>query len=62
MVCGKWQPGRGRKPTYGPDKIQAIVAATLQHQTQRDDPLELPAAGRRPGSQQVHRQQYLAES
>src|SRR5271166_3396373 len=27
-----WQiaPGRGRKPTYGPEKIQAVVAATLQ--------------------------------
>ena len=23
-------PGRGRKPTFGPDKIQAIVNATLQ--------------------------------
>src|SRR5258706_12061788 len=23
-------PGRGRKPTYGPEKIQAIVKATLQ--------------------------------
>jgi hypothetical protein len=23
-------PGRGRKPTYGPDKIKAIVDATLQ--------------------------------
>jgi transposase len=23
-------PGRGRKPTYGPEKIQAVVAATLQ--------------------------------
>src|SRR5437762_5590498 len=23
-------PGRGRKPTYGPEKIQAIVEATLQ--------------------------------
>jgi transposase len=23
-------PGRGRKPTYGPEKIQAIVDATLR--------------------------------
>ena len=23
-------PGRGRKPTYGPDKIQSIVDATLR--------------------------------
>src|SRR5258708_30466636 len=23
-------PGRGRKPTYGPEKIQAVVEATLQ--------------------------------
>ena len=23
-------PGRGRKPTYGPEKIKAIVDATLQ--------------------------------
>jgi hypothetical protein len=23
-------PGRGRKPTFGPDKIEAIVNATLQ--------------------------------
>ena len=23
-------PGRGRKPTYGPEKIEAIVNATLQ--------------------------------
>lgn len=29
---GLWEvaPGRGRKPTYGPDKIQAIVEATLR--------------------------------
>jgi len=29
---GLWEvaPGRGRKPTYGPDKIQAIVDATLR--------------------------------
>src|SRR6266700_4246552 len=29
---GLWQigPGRGRKPTYGPEKIKAIVDATLQ--------------------------------
>ena len=29
---GLWQiaPGRGRKPTYGPDKIKAVVDATLQ--------------------------------
>jgi transposase len=29
---GLWQvaPGRGRKPSYGPDKIKAIVDATLQ--------------------------------
>jgi len=29
---GLWEvaPGRGRKPTYGPEKIQAIVKATLQ--------------------------------
>jgi len=26
----KIAPGRGRKPTYGPEKIQAVVAATLQ--------------------------------
>jgi len=27
-----WQiaPGRGRKPTYGPEKIQAIIDTTLQ--------------------------------
>ena len=23
-------PGRGRKPTYGPDRIQAVIDATLQ--------------------------------
>ena len=29
---GLWEiaPGRGRKPTYGPEKIKAIVDATLQ--------------------------------
>ena len=29
---GLWgiAPGRGRKPTYGPEKIKAIVEATLQ--------------------------------
>jgi transposase len=29
---GLWQigPGRGRKPTYGPEKVKAIVDATLQ--------------------------------
>ena len=29
---GLWEvaPGRGRKPTYGPEKIQAIVDATLR--------------------------------
>jgi transposase len=26
----KIAPGRGRKPTYGPEKIQAVIAATLQ--------------------------------
>jgi len=26
-------PGRGRKPTYGPEKIQSIVDATLQTKT-----------------------------
>ena len=26
----KIAPGRGRKPTYGPDKVQAVLAATLQ--------------------------------
>jgi len=31
---GLWEvaPGRGRKPTYGPEKIKAIVEATLQSQ------------------------------
>ena len=29
---GLWEvaPGRGRKPTYGPEKIQSIVDATLR--------------------------------
>jgi transposase len=33
---GLWEvaPGRGRKPTYGPDKIQAIVDATLRTKPQ----------------------------
>jgi transposase len=31
-IAGLWQvaPGRGRKPTYGPEKIKAIVKATLE--------------------------------
>ena len=31
-LASLWQiaPGRGRKPTYGPDKIKAVVDATLQ--------------------------------
>lgn len=31
-LAGLWEvaPGRGRKPTYGPEKIQAIVDATLR--------------------------------
>lgn len=33
---GLWNiaPGRGRKPVYGPDKVQAVIAATLQSKPQ----------------------------
>src|ERR1022692_1963520 len=55
-------PGRGRKPTYGLEKIQSIVEATLGTKPIRNDPVELPAYGSTSGSQQVHHQQYLAES
>jgi len=44
---GMWKvaPGRGRKATYGPDKIQSIVDATLRSKPKRDDSPELPIDG-----------------
>ena len=32
-------PGRGRRPTYGPEKIQQIIAATLQTKPKGGCPL-----------------------
>ena len=54
-------PGRGRKPTYGPQKIHSIVEATLHTKPKGMTQVELPAAGSSPGSQQVYDQQHLAE-
>src|SRR5713226_3355086 len=44
----------------GEDPVHRRCHAT--YQTQGNDPVELPAYGGPPGSQQVHHQQYLAES
>ena len=55
-------PGRGRKPTYGPEKIQAIVDATLRSKPKGMTQWSCPAYGGAPGRQQVHHQQHLAES
>jgi transposase len=50
---GLWEiaPGRGRKPTYGSEKVASIIDATPAYEAQRHDPMELPADSRQPGSQ-----------
>ena len=47
-VVGSGARARSQAP-YGPEKIQAIVDATLRSQAQRDDALELPVDGRSQG-------------
>jgi transposase-like protein len=54
-------PGRGRKPTYGADRIKAVIDATLQNQAEGNDSLELSANGVEPGTQQVHHQYFVAK-
>jgi hypothetical protein len=48
---GFWEiaPDSVAKATYGPEKVETSIDATLRHQAQGDDAVELPAAGRRPG-------------
>ena len=55
-------PGRGRKPTYGPEKIQAVVEATLQTKPKGMTQMELSTDGRKPGAEQIHSEQHLAQS
>ncbi len=59
---GLWDiaPGRGRKPTYGIDKIAAIVKATLQTKPAGMTHWKLPEHGAKSEDQQVNDQQYLA--
>ena len=48
---GLWEiaPGRGRKATYGPDRIKAVIDTTLQSKPKGMHTLELPDLGRRSG-------------
>jgi len=38
-------PGRGRKPTYGPERVKAVMNTTLQIEAKGSNALELPAHG-----------------
>jgi len=61
IVCGKWRRDEVANQLMGRRRSGRLwmprSAANQGH-----DPVELPAHGRSPGSQQVHHQQYLAES
>src|SRR5947209_8146844 len=61
-LSGLWEiaPGRGRKATYGPDRVGGS-RCHLAIQAQGADALELPPHGGESGHQQVHRQQPLAK-
>lgn len=55
---GLWEvaAGRGRKPTYGPEKIQAIVDATLRTKPQGMTQWSCRLLAAEQGRQQVHDQ------
>ena len=57
---GLWEvaSGRGRKATYGPERVKAVIDATLQSKPkgQTDWSCRL---WRQPRHQRVHRQQFL---
>jgi hypothetical protein len=61
---GLWEiaAGRGRKATYKPERIKAVIDATLQSKPKGDDSLELPAHGCPSRYQQIDRQQLVAKS
>jgi hypothetical protein len=66
FVCGGivlfWEiaPGRGRKATYQPERIKAVIDATLQSKPK--GMAQVPAHGGQSGYQQVHGQQRVAKS
>jgi hypothetical protein len=55
-------PGRGRKAMYGPEKIQAIVEATLQSKPKGMTQWSCRPDGGGARGEQVQHQQHLAQS
>ena len=54
-------PGRGRKATYGPEKIQAVVKATLQSKPKGMTQWSCRLMAKSRVVLQVYGQQYLAQ-
>ena len=58
---GLWEiaPGRGRKATYGPEKVKAVLDATLQSKPKGQTHWSCRLNGGQSGHQQVNGQQPL---
>ena len=54
-------PGRGRKAIYGPEKIQQVIATTLQSKPKGRTQWSCRSLAQRLGGQQVDGEQHLAE-
>ena len=62
-VQSLWEvaPGRGRKPTYGPDKIKEVIDATLQSKPEGMTHWSCRAMAKDQGVSNLDGEQHLAE-